>query len=134
VWGAGLAPWWAELMAVTGAESRRIGEWHAGHGQAPIENGSPAGDPPTRDETSAEQAPVAEPTPRPGADRGAYQGLFGSDPVAPGWMPWLGPISAATARRIACDCALTRIGIDANGGAAEPGAAAASSLPLSGGP
>ncbi len=24
-----------------------------------------------------------------------------------GWMPWLGPISAAGARRIACDCELT---------------------------
>jgi len=68
---------------------------------------------PTADQDAGHgQAPVAEPTPRPGADRGAYRGLFGSDPVAPGWMPWMGPISAATARRIACDCALTRIGID----------------------
>ncbi len=40
----------------------------------------------------------------PVADRGAYRALFGANPVAPGWMPWMGPVSAATARRIACDC------------------------------
>ena len=35
--------------------------------------------------------------PRPEADRGAYRALFGADPVAPGWMPWIGPISARSA-------------------------------------
>jgi len=53
--------------------------------------------------------------PRPEADRGAYQALFGADPVAPGWMPWIGSISAASARRISCDCELTPIRIDGEG-------------------
>jgi len=41
--------------------------------------------------------------------------MFGADPVALGWMPWIGPISAASARRIACDCELTAILIDGEG-------------------
>jgi len=50
-------------------------------------------------------------------DRGAYQALFGMNPVAPGWMPWLGPISAAGARRIAGDCELTAIIVEDDGAA-----------------
>ncbi|MEO9221057.1 MAG: DUF222 domain-containing protein, partial [Mycobacteriaceae bacterium] len=53
--------------------------------------------------------------PRPTADRGAYGALFGADPVAPGWMPWIGPISARSARRISCDCELTPLRIDGDG-------------------
>jgi len=53
--------------------------------------------------------------PRPAADRGAYQAMFGAHPVAPGWMPWVGPISAAAARRIAYDCELTAVLLDDNG-------------------
>jgi Domain of unknown function (DUF222)/HNH endonuclease len=49
------------------------------------------------------------------ADRGAFTAMFGANPIAPGWMPWIGPISAASARRIACDCELTTIRIDGNG-------------------
>jgi len=81
-------------------------------------------------DTTADQAPTADTAPRPAADRpsndrpgadrpaadrGAYRAMFGADPVAPGWMPWIGPISAASARRIACDCELTAILIDGEG-------------------
>jgi len=52
-------------------------------------------------------------TQRPAPDRGAYEALFGAArPGTPGWMPWLGPISARSARRIACDCELTAILLD----------------------
>lgn len=53
--------------------------------------------------------------PKVAPDRGAYARLFGADPIAPGWMPWTGPISAASARRIGCDCELTAILIDGEG-------------------
>jgi len=71
-------------------------------------------------DTTPDEAPTADTAPRPSAprpdaDRGAYRAMFGADPVAPGWMPWIGPISAASARRIACDCALTAILIDGEG-------------------
>ena len=62
-------------------------------------------------EPAAPPAPAAPPEP----DRGAHQALFGTDPIAPGWMPWVGPISAASARRIGCDCELTTIRIDGEG-------------------
>ena len=48
------------------------------------------------------------------ADRGAYEQMFGEH-AAPGWMPWIGPISARAARRISCDCELTAILLDGNG-------------------
>jgi hypothetical protein len=60
-------------------------------------------------------APPRAETDQGAADRGAYTAMFGANPIAPGWMPWIGPISAASARRIACDCALTTIRIDGNG-------------------
>jgi len=81
-------------------------------------------------DTTPDEAPTADTAPRPDADRpdtdrpstdrpdtdrGAYRAMFGADPVAPGWMPWIGPISAASARRIACDCELTAILIDGEG-------------------
>ena len=68
-------------------------------------------------ETAAESGPAAdaEIPPRPAPDRGAYQALCSPRAGAPGWMPWLGPISATSARRIACDCALTAILIDGEG-------------------
>jgi len=49
------------------------------------------------------------------AEQGAYEAMFGPNPVAPGWMLWLGPISAAGAGRIACDCELTAIVVDDDG-------------------
>jgi len=78
-----------------------------------------------KNDTTPDEAPTADTAPRPSADRpstdrpdtdrGAYRAMFGADPVAPGWMPWIGPISAASARRIACDCELTAILIDGEG-------------------
>ncbi len=41
--------------------------------------------------------------------------MFGAHPVAPGWLPWVGPVSAAAARRIACDCELTAVLLNDNG-------------------
>jgi len=54
-------------------------------------------------------------TPPRETDRGAYEAMFGTNPVAPDWMPWFGPLSAAGARRIACDCELTAIIVDDDG-------------------
>jgi len=64
--------------------------------------------------TATEPVQATEPE-RPASDRGAYEALFGARPGTPGWMPWLGPISAASARRIACDCELTAILLDDDG-------------------
>jgi hypothetical protein len=64
--------------------------------------------------TGAEPATGA-PKPHREADRGSYDAMFGTNPVAPGRMPWLGPISAAGARRIACDCELTAVIVDDDG-------------------
>ena len=66
-------------------------------------------------ETTGADGATDTTAPHPEADRGAYRALFGTDPVAPGWMPWIGPISAASARRIACDCELTPLRIDGEG-------------------
>ncbi len=98
---------------------------HLNHGDSPVEGYerphvsllihaddlAAAGDaePPADTETTDTTAP------RPAADRGAYQALFGADPIGPGWMPWIGPISAASARRISCDCELTPLRIDGEG-------------------
>ncbi len=67
--------------------------------------------------TPAESEPAAEfeQPPRPAPHRGAYEAMFRARPGTPGWMPWLGLISAASARRIACDCELTAILLDDNG-------------------
>jgi len=70
---------------------------------------------PPADTETADIETADSSAPRPAADRGAYQALFGADPVAPGWMPWIGSISAASARRISCDCELTPIRIDGEG-------------------
>ena len=67
-------------------------------------------DPAAESESEAEGARTHAET-----DRGAYEAMFGTNPVAPGWMPWLGPISAAGVRRIACDCDLTTVTIDNDG-------------------
>ncbi len=63
----------------------------------------------------SEQTAAAGNPSRPTAERGAYEAMFGTRPGTPGWMPWLGPISAASARRIACDCELTAILLDDDG-------------------
>jgi len=63
----------------------------------------------------SEQTAAAGNPSRPAAERGAYEAMFGTRPGTPGWMPWLGPISAASARRIACDCELTAILLDEDG-------------------
>jgi len=67
--------------------------------------------------TPAESEPAAEfeQPPRPAPHRGAYEAMFRARPGTPGWMPWLGLICAASARRIACDCELTAILLDDNG-------------------
>ena len=74
--------------------------------------GEAAHEPDDNSPGAAQTAPEAEGA-QPG--RGAYRAMFGTDPVAPGWMPWLGPISAASARRIACDCDLTTVTVDSDG-------------------
>ena len=90
--------------------------------QAPAD---PAGTPAEHDHTTQPKHPAAahqttkaeqstEPE-RPAPDRGAFEALFGTRPGTPGWMPWLGPLSTASARRIACDCELTAILLDDNG-------------------
>ena len=79
-----------------------------------VDDSPAAEEPPAQDDAAAADSP-GDRSAGPAADRGAYRGLFGTDPIAPGWMPWMGPVSAATARRIACDCELTRIGIDEAG-------------------
>ena len=76
---------------------------------------APATDDATPPAAAPPAAAPAEPSLRPDPDRGAYQAMFGTDPVAPGWMPWIGPISARSARRIACDCELTAMLIDGDG-------------------
>ncbi len=67
------------------------------------------------DLAAADGAGGTDGQPRAAADRGAYQAMVGAHPVAPGWLPWVGPISAAAARRIACDCELTAVLLDDNG-------------------
>ena len=76
-----------------------------------------ASDDATQDTPTDVGSPAAESEqpPRPAPDRGAYEAMFGPRAGAPGWMPWLGPISAASARRIACDCELTAILLDDDG-------------------
>ena len=76
-----------------------------------------ASDDATQDTATDVGSPAAESEqpPRPAPDRGAYEAMFGPRAGAPGWMPWLGPISAASARRIACDCELTAILLDDDG-------------------
>ncbi|WP_155293492.1 HNH endonuclease signature motif containing protein, partial [Rhodococcoides fascians] len=40
--------------------------------------------------------------------------LFG-DGTTVGWLPWMGPLTRATSRQLACDCLLTAIVMDENG-------------------
>ncbi|KAA0020063.1 HNH endonuclease signature motif containing protein [Antrihabitans cavernicola] len=49
----------------------------------------------------------------PPADRGAYAEMFADTNV--GWTPWMGPLSVAAVRRLACDCTLSPILLDENG-------------------
>jgi len=76
-----------------------------------------ADDNPDRTDLGEPEPPsgAASARPRPEPARGAYAAMFGANPVAPGWMPWLGPLSAASARRITCDCELTAIIVNDNG-------------------
>ncbi|QKT14282.1 DUF222 domain-containing protein [Rhodococcus sp. W8901] len=60
----------------------------------------------------ADRAPRTQPvqadtTP---TDRHAYRELLDDADVA--WMPWVGPLTIDTARRIACDCTLTPVLMD----------------------
>lgn len=50
---------------------------------------------------------------KPAADRGAYDEMFAATDV--GWMPWMGPLSVAAVRRLACDCTLSPILLDEHG-------------------
>ena len=50
---------------------------------------------------------------KPAADRGAYSEMFAATDV--GWMPWMGPLSVAAVRRLACDCTLSPILLDEHG-------------------
>lgn len=47
------------------------------------------------------------------ADRGAYEDLFGDTGVA--WLPWMGPLTVSSARRLGCDCILATIILDEHG-------------------
>ena len=81
----------AEDLAAAGGESH---DGSASGGSEPNETAAP---------DDVGEGRVVEPEPedaRPHreADRGAYEAMFGTNPVAPGWMPWLGPLSAAGAR------------------------------------
>ena len=52
-------------------------------------------------------------TERPHPDRLAYRQLF--ENTETGWMPWMGPLTVRSTRRLACDCVRTTIVLDEDG-------------------
>ena len=68
------------------------------------------------DDAAAEAAriPDDEPGTSPERGSGAYSARMIADGGV-GWMPWMGPVSVETVRRLTCDCALSPMVLDEHG-------------------